>query len=41
MKKKLIINKIILIVRNVEFFLKTISVINEIWFDFLKIFCYG
>ena len=26
---------------NIEFFLKVISVINEIWFDFFKIFCNG
>ena len=39
-EKKLIINKTIQIVRNVEFFLKIISVINDIWFDFFKIFCY-
>ena len=38
MEEKVVTNRTIPIGRNVEFFLKIISLINEIWFDFSKYF---
>ena len=40
MEKKVITKRAIPVGRNVEFFLKIISLINEVWFDFFKIICY-